>query len=430
MVEMKSDFITLENTVTNQIYILRRTNLIPSNENSHKKNVVDKNSNANKSFSSFANVYINDKILAWGKKGEFEITSDWKVRVNEETRNNKMKELSEEAIDAYADWLNIKLGFCYMGASLSLGSYNADKEVYIIKSRDFGELEIPVPIEEAEKFKYKHWCSHDSDPTNVIYFIINDELGLAQATFWDKYRYINQISRKKTKKEIAYDYFLQAIIYYKNKEFKKAAAYYQKVIDLKPDIMKAENFEDLGNANFFIEDYSKSIINYKKALDIDYLQEVKDENIYFNMGVSYYNLKQYLNAINAFNNSIRLSYGRSKNSKVRSNLMGQAYYELKDYSNAINYYGEYSNFVEGEDKAQVYNIIGVAYNNIGNYKLAIWYSNLAIQISPDLARPYFNLGNAYKGLDNKRQTIKAYKEAARLGDKEAQSTLMEQRIKW
>ena len=110
--------------------------------------------------------------------------------------------------------------------------------------------------------------------------------------------------------------------------------------------MNAENFKDLGYANFFIEDYSKAIINYNKALEIDYLQELEDEKIYFKLGVSYHKLNQYSNAINAFNTTIRLDYNE-RNGENRNKLMGQAYYELKDYFNSIYYYKGYLYDIKG-----------------------------------------------------------------------------------
>lgn len=193
------------NTKTLQTSRLKRTQLIKGKIYSKTSSLVTETKPNVIPFSIFSQKYVYKKLFDWENKGEFEKTTDWQLRVTEEKIIEKTDEFKEESIEAYAKTLKIKLGFCYIGASLSLGVYNADKEIYIIKSRDFGDLEVPVPIVEAENFKYQNWCSDESDPTNVIFCIINDKLVLAKLTLWNKYYYENPLTlnRNKTKKEIA-----------------------------------------------------------------------------------------------------------------------------------------------------------------------------------------------------------------------------------
>lgn len=208
LVNIKSETeIELINTQTLQNTNVRRTKLIPGKVYSKTVDINEIRKPVKEPFNVFSKKYIDMQILNWEKKGEFEKTLDWQKRINVETKNNKIEELNEDAIKAYAESLHIKLGFCYIGASLSLGFYDADKEVYIINSKDFGNLEVPVPIDQAQQFKGKSWCSDDSEPTNVIYFIINNELALASATFWDKYNYVNPLAKNliKTKNEVTKD---------------------------------------------------------------------------------------------------------------------------------------------------------------------------------------------------------------------------------
>lgn len=142
-------------------------------------------------FSIFAQTYVNNRMAKWSTKGEFEKTVDWQIRVTDESRKQKAEEFQKDAVTAYAEFLGIKLGFCYVGASMSLGKYDADREVYMIESRDFGMIPVPVPFNEAEKFKNARWCNDDTNPSEVVYYIHNDKIGLAEATFLRKYRYIN-----------------------------------------------------------------------------------------------------------------------------------------------------------------------------------------------------------------------------------------------
>lgn len=212
LVNIKSEMkIELINPQTFKILNLKRTKQIPNNVYSQINNIKEKYKKNKKSFSVFAKKYVDEQVVAWQKKGEFEKTLDWQLRVNDETTRQKIEDCNLEAIDAYAESLHIKLGFCYIGASLSLCHYDADKEIYIIKSDNFGDLQVPVPFDKAEKFKNQDWCGNNSHPTNIIYYIIDDEIGLAQATFLGGYKYENPLAknRKKTKTEIAIESLLK-----------------------------------------------------------------------------------------------------------------------------------------------------------------------------------------------------------------------------
>ncbi len=153
------------------------------------------------SFSAFAKVYVDEKLNEWKKKDEFEKTVDWQNRVTEESIKQKRAALYEEAIDVYAESHNIIWEYGDAG-TFTLGQYDADKEIFVVKSDYFGELQVPVPIDEAKNFKYnQNW---NVKPTHARYFIINDELGLAEVIFLGKYKYENPLTenRPKTKKQI------------------------------------------------------------------------------------------------------------------------------------------------------------------------------------------------------------------------------------
>ena len=431
LVNIKSDtIIELLNNQTFQTLKQIRTKLIPGKVYSQIKNNEVVRKKAEEPFSAFAKRYLDSQIVIWQEKGEFEKTSDWQVRVNEDSRKQKLVDFMEEAIGAYAKSLHIRLGFCYIGASLELGSYDADKEIYIIKSRDFGGLSVPVPLNEATEFKDKDWCGNSSDPTDVIFFIENDELNLAQATFWNKYKYINPAARNriKTKKEIAHEQKQQAENFYNAKDYKQTIACYQKVITMNPDIMEAFNYKDLGNSSFLTEDYSQVIKSYKKALEID-KHGIEDDSVYYQLGISYQKLKNFSNAIMAYKDSFRFT--KDMKGRVAINiLLGQAYFESKDYENSIDAYKGALEHSYDKDKATVYNDMGAVYNGQGDYVNAIKVLEYAIEIDPKMASPYYNLGIAYKGEDNQKKAIKAYKKAANLGDKDAQSYLKEQGLEW
>ncbi len=454
LVNIKSDTaIELLNTQTSLTLKQKRTKLIAGKEYSKIREIEEKQKKAKEPFSVFAKRYVDTQIDAWQKKGDYEKTTDWQARVTDENRKQKIADLMDEAVEKYADWvMNNVIGESYSQhyfySGESSGKYDADKEIYLLNVSYLGSIPIKVPVDEAKYFDNalkSRSIMDDIHPSDMIYFIQNDELALAEATFEvpitigesKSYKYINPDAknRKKTKKEIerenkqqAKEQLIQAENYYSNKDYKKAIACYQKVISLNPDIMVARNYKALGNAYFLTEDYSQVIISFKKALALD-LNEVEDENVYYHLGVAYHKLKDYSNAIDAYNKSFRFMYDM-RSRAVIYNLIGQAYYESKDFTKSIKAYQQLLEFSNEQDKAIIYNNMGAAYNGQGDYLSAIKILESAIEIDSKMARSYYNLGNAYKGDGNQKKAIKAYKKAANLGDKDAQSTLKEQGIEW
>jgi len=160
--------------------------------------ILRKKENVN--FSSFAQNYVENRINKWQVKGEFEKTVDWQNRVNETTRNEKAKQLLKEAEEEF-----IKANFPKTSIKMELGIYDADNEVFLITSDLYGNLLVPIPHNEAQKFK-DNWNTITKTPK---YFIENDFLALAEITFihGDKtYKYNNQASLNYTIANIDYNF--------------------------------------------------------------------------------------------------------------------------------------------------------------------------------------------------------------------------------
>jgi len=152
-------------------------------------------------FSNFAKRYVEDGIAEWQKKGEFEKTIDWQQRVNETTRNEKSKQLLQEAEKAF-----IAKNTSSTSDKMTLGEYDADNEVFLVKSSLSGNLLVPVPYGEAQSFK-TNWNNLTKTPK---YFIENDKLGLAEMTFsttnGKTYKYSNQASLNYSVANINYNF--------------------------------------------------------------------------------------------------------------------------------------------------------------------------------------------------------------------------------
>lgn len=152
----------------------------------------------NPRFSLYVKRYVEIRINAWQKKGEFEKTSDWQARVNEATRNRKIAELTREAEQQFIKRYGEDITY-------TLGRYDADNEVYLITCND-KELLVPVPIAEAPAFK-QNWESMVKAPR---YFVENDRLAVAEVAFTvpggKTYRYSNAASLQYTMAEVSYNF--------------------------------------------------------------------------------------------------------------------------------------------------------------------------------------------------------------------------------
>ena len=151
-------------------------------------------------FESFAKNYVQNKISEWQKKDEFEKTTDWQDRVNEASRKEKVIQFLKDAEIEYIV-INGK------NLTLELDTYDADNQTYLIKSKDYGNLLVEVPYDEAQFFK-TNWNNFTKNPK---YFIENDQLALVEINFTTdngkSYKYSNEASLNYSSVNIDYNKF-------------------------------------------------------------------------------------------------------------------------------------------------------------------------------------------------------------------------------
>lgn len=128
---------------------------------------------------------IKREIEKWQQKDEFETTEEWKIRVNEITRQDKITELSLNFInkhnkeiaqineeqkrlaEEYQRYLTNTLYEFYqdridaatesfLATDFELQPYDADHGTFLIKSKKYGDILLPVPREEGRSFK-ENW---------------------------------------------------------------------------------------------------------------------------------------------------------------------------------------------------------------------------------------------------------------------------------
>ena len=93
--------------------------------------------------------YVEMKIASWQQKGEFEKTTDYQKRVNEQTRNQQIQKFTDAAIGEMKN----KYLSSIRWKDLVISKYDADNEAYLIQSAELGEFTVHVPVADAQKFK-------------------------------------------------------------------------------------------------------------------------------------------------------------------------------------------------------------------------------------------------------------------------------------
>lgn len=153
------------------------------------------------SFSSFARQYVETYVNEWQKKGKYEKTSTWQQRVNESSRAKLVDSLLIVAKANYIDYqkTNIKQDF-------KLGDYDADNEIFLIHDTRFGNLLVPVPLNEAAAFEEKFSSITRKD----TYCVAGDGIGLSEAVFvapnGESYLYSNKAILEFASVDIEYNF--------------------------------------------------------------------------------------------------------------------------------------------------------------------------------------------------------------------------------
>ncbi len=162
-----------QNYSNNKTYITNNSNVDNNNFTNKKASISDR-----------IKAYVEEKVNEWQQKGEFEKTIDYKVRVNETSRNKKIEAFQKDAV------INLKKEFkeTVNFKDVKLGLYDADNESFLLSSSELGEFVIAVPVAEAPGFKqnFNNYQFNNSD------FYVKDNSFVLSYT-----EIINPVSKKK-----------------------------------------------------------------------------------------------------------------------------------------------------------------------------------------------------------------------------------------
>jgi hypothetical protein len=127
---------------------------------------------------------VEEKITNWQKKDEFENSVEYRSRVNEQTRNTKVQEYTEEIIKVMKKEYSQRIDW----RELQLDEYDADHETFRVKSSKLGDFIISVPKTEGKLFK-EYWG--EMNFSNADFFIQSEKFVLAKVTI------LNPVNSKK-----------------------------------------------------------------------------------------------------------------------------------------------------------------------------------------------------------------------------------------
>ncbi len=124
-------------------------------------------------FSAYSESRVRQPMEQWEKRKPYESADDYKSRVTNSSRLAKLNELMGEARESY-----LKL---YSPAHVDgvLDYYDKDYNVYTVKTKQFGDIYVRVPAEDARNFEYQ-WNNVEIKPR---FGILGDKLAILSCDF-------------------------------------------------------------------------------------------------------------------------------------------------------------------------------------------------------------------------------------------------------
>lgn len=151
---------------------------VVSAEGKKKKNTVQMQFTGEiPTFREYAKSIISPVLEKWQVKDPYETISEYQQRVNPESRQKKIAQLTEDAVESYVKQYSQEATI----ADFQLKPYDAENEVFLAESR-FGEVIIPVPRAENEAKNFEMgWGGVRI--SGIEYCVDGDRLAIRKATF-------------------------------------------------------------------------------------------------------------------------------------------------------------------------------------------------------------------------------------------------------
>ena len=210
-------------------------------------------------------------------------------------------------------------------------------------------------------------------------------------------------------------YYNRGVAHSELGDYQQAIADYTQAVRLNPN--NADAYHKRGNAHLNLEDYQRAVADYTQVIQLN----PDDAPAYNNRGIAHFNLGSYQKAIADCTQAIRLDSNQTHAYYFR----GLAYTRLDDTGKAIEalrqalkLYQQQQNLKGCQlaigELASLYNNLGIAEFDAGNYQAALINYDQAVLLKPNTAVLYFNRGNAHYRLEDYQGAIADYNQALRL----------------
>ncbi|WP_161634437.1 tetratricopeptide repeat-containing sensor histidine kinase [Aquimarina pacifica] len=220
-------------------------------------------------------------------------------------------------------------------------------------------------------------------------------------------------------------------LYKKKGDYEKALQYYQEALDIHKTNGNQEKLARVYNnmaSLYETMDMARQAINYyHKSIDVrENLGDIHQLlNSYYNLGNFYNQLGMYQNALMMLEKSKKLCHQKKDVVKLSSVFLdiGFAYQYLQQIDSARVYYEKSRVLHEKlnlKGKYNVYNSLGLVYSEQGNFETAKNLFDKSINAAlksneqEKLLRPYFNLGNLFRKMDQSQKALAYHQKALAL----------------
>ena len=131
--------------------------LFEINKPNPRSNNLTNNPSSRQKFSTFAKDRLEDMMKRWQTKKPYESVAQYKARVTEEKRTERMNEYVE---DLKAEFISM---YAPKSITTRLSDYDSEYGVYVVETDSYGKIYAQVPKAEALRFR-QNYPSVDVEP--------------------------------------------------------------------------------------------------------------------------------------------------------------------------------------------------------------------------------------------------------------------------
>jgi len=199
-------------------------------------------------------------------------------------------------------------------------------------------------------------------------------------------------------------YLKMGTVYIEMRNWKEAISPLEKAVELNPD--NTDAYYNIGVAYEELKDHEKAIENYKKYIESD-PQDMKDT--YLRLGIAQLEAEQYEGAADSLKHAID-NNPENDNLKYR---LAETYQKIEKYEEAAGIYVNLAK--DNPDNAKFYyNMMIRMYDEANMADKAIESAKKLIEVEPDSADAYYNVGYMYMRQDRFNEAIPLFEKAIEL----------------